>query len=82
MTTSSFKRSETSPQTHCTYCNKKDKRFGWFSGAQIYQILFSYDPDRLTVCPFVSSLQKVKNMTFKEGQEFKVRIRPQDSCSS
>uniref|UniRef100_A0AAQ4PLM8 Galectin n=2 Tax=Gasterosteus aculeatus TaxID=69293 RepID=A0AAQ4PLM8_GASAC len=22
------------------------------------------------------------NMTFKEGQEFKVRIRPQDSCSS
>ncbi|XP_040025410.1 lectin, galactoside-binding, soluble, 2b [Gasterosteus aculeatus] len=25
---------------------------------------------------------KVKNMTFKEGQEFKVRIRPQDSCSS
>ncbi|KAM8879448.1 lectin, galactoside-binding, soluble, 2b isoform 1-T1 [Spinachia spinachia] len=25
---------------------------------------------------------KVQNMTFKEGQEFKVRIKPQDSCNS
>ncbi|XP_069545634.1 lectin, galactoside-binding, soluble, 2b [Brachyistius frenatus] len=25
---------------------------------------------------------KVKNMTFKEGQEFKIRIKPKDDCCS
>ncbi|XP_023261572.1 galectin-2-like, partial [Seriola lalandi dorsalis] len=27
-------------------------------------------------------LQKVKNMTFKEGHEFKIRIKPKDDCNT
>ncbi|XP_056150843.1 galectin-2-like [Lampris incognitus] len=32
--------------------------------------------------PLNTAKMKVQNMTFKEGQEFKIRVKPKDDCAS